>query len=374
MRPLLPIALLLLALPSAVLSAAQTPLQSHQVNADGSITFRYQNGGATTVSVDTDASMQRLTMQRDSNGLWSVTTRPLPPERYSYSFIVDGVQQLDPLNHDTIPNLVGLASSVLVPGRPPAPWELTEIPHGDVTLHRLTTHIARNLPMDQESYIVYTPPGYDAKRKGGYPVLYLLHGWTDTEEGWDAVGQANLIFDSLLATGKIVPMVVVMPLGYGNFDFVTTGHDVWEDPAKVDENTNLFSRMLVEEVIPAVEHKYDIARGRENHAIAGLSMGGLESLTIGINQTRQFAWVGGFSAAVKQRKFAQHMMDATDARDLRLLWVACGTSDDLLAPNRDFVAWAKAKGLPVTAVETPGKHTWLVWREDLLHFAPLLFR
>jgi enterochelin esterase family protein len=132
--------------------------------------------------------------------------------------------------------------------------------------------------------------------------------------------------------------------------------------------------MLVEEVIPAVEHKYNIARGREHHAIAGLSMGGLESLTIGINQTRQFAWVGGFSAAVTQRKFAQHMMDATDARDLRLLWVACGTSDDLLAPNRDFVAWAKAKGLPVTAVETPGKHTWLVWREDLLHFAPLLFR
>lgn len=375
MRRLLPLALLATSLSAtAQTTTPSTPLQSHQVNADASITFRYSNGAAKTVVLSTDAAAQPLPMQRDSTGIWSVSTPPLSPERYSYSFIVDGVQQLDPLNGDTIPNLVNLASSVLVPAHPPAPWELTEIPHGNLTHHFLTTHIARNLPMNQESYIVYTPPGYDPRHKGGYPVLYLLHGWSDSEVGWTAVGQANLILDSLLATGNIVPMIVVMPLGYGNFDFVTSGHDVWNDPAKIDDNLNLYSNMLLQEVVPAVEREYNIAKGRQNHAIAGLSMGGLESLTIGINHPAQFAWVGGFSSAVKQTRPDKQMIDATQARDLRLLWVACGTSDDLIAPNRDFVAWARKKGLPVTPVETPGKHTWLVWRDNLIHFAPLLFR
>jgi enterochelin esterase family protein len=372
--------MLSLALLAASLSAfAQTPtppppLQSHEVHSDGSITFRYANASASAVTVSTDAALQPLPMQRDSSGVWTVFTPALPPEWYSYSFIVDGVQHLDPLNNEVVPNLVSGASRVLVPGHPPAPWELTEIPHGAYTHHFLTTQIARNLPMNQESYIVYTPPGYDAKHKGGYPVLYLLHGWSDSADAWTDVGQANLILDSLLATGKIVPMIVVMPLGYGDYSFVTSGHDVWNDPAKVDENLNLDSNMLLQEVVPAVEREYNIAKGRQNHAIAGLSMGGLESLTIGINHAGQFAWVGGFSSAVQGRQFDKHMMDPGQARDLRLLWVACGASDNLIQPNRDFVTWARSKKLPVTPIETAGKHTWLVWRDNLIHFAPLLFR
>lgn len=371
MRRLLPLTLLVAGLP-----AFAQAIDSHQVNANGSITFRYQNSGAAKVEVDTDAAMDPLPMQRDSTGLWSVTTAPLPPEHYGYDFVVDGVEQLDPLNHTIRPNLVGLYSDVLVPGHPPAPWELTEIPHGDITRYTFTTHIARHLPMNQESYLVYTPPGYDPKHKGGYPVLYLLHGWSDTETGWDDVGQANLILDSLLATGKIVPMIVVMPEGYGDFDFVTKPHDVvWGSPAMIDENVALYTRMLLLEVVPAVEHEYNIAHGRENHAIAGLSMGGLESLTIGINHADEFAWVGGFSAAIQHEHFDEHMPDAKSARDLRLLWVACGTGDEPhIAGNRDFILWAKSKRLPVTAVETGGKHTWLVWRDNLVHFAPLLFR
>jgi enterochelin esterase family protein len=372
MRKLLPIGLLLATIPVV----AQT-IQSHQVNADGSITFRYQNSGAAKVTLSTDAAMQPLPMRREGKGLWTVTTPPLPPESYSYDFTVDGVQQLDPLNRDVIPNLVGLASTVLVPGHPPKPWELTAIPHGEVTRHVFTTHVAKNLPEDQEAYLVYTPPGYNAKRKRGYPVLYLLHGWSDTETGWTAVGRAELILDSMLNDGKIVPMIVVMPLGYGNFDFVTNGYDnAWHHPAKVDENVALYSQMLLSEVISAVEREYNVAHGRKNRAIAGLSMGGLESLTLGLNHADQFAWVGGFSSAIELEHFDEHMpnLNAKQA-NLRLLWVACGTGDGVhIGPTRDFVAWAKAKGLPVTAVETPGKHTWLVWRENLLHFAPLLFR
>ena len=130
----------------------------------------------------------------------------------------------------------------------------------------------------------------------------------------------------------------------------------------------------MEEIIPAVGREYPIASGRENHAIAGLSMGGLESLTIGINHAAYFAYVGGFSAAVKKLNFKQQMMDPGMARNLRVLWISCGTSDDLIEPNRNFIGWAKAQHLPVVPTEMDGKHTWLVWRESLIRFAPMLFR
>jgi enterochelin esterase-like enzyme len=371
MRRILPLMLTLAAIPTF---AQNPPLDSHEVNSNGTITFRYQNAGASKVTINTDAAFDPLVMQKDSSGLWTVTTKPLPAEYYNYSFVVDGVSQLDPLNGDVNPNIVGLSNHVLVPGKPPAPWELTQIPHGSVTSHMLTTFIGRNLPMNQEPYFVYTPPNYDAKRKGGYPVLFLLHGWSDYGDGWLDVGRADLILDSLISTRSIVPMIVVMPQGYGDYSFVTSGHTVWDDPAKVNNNLTLYSKMLMQEIVPAVERDYPIAKGRENHAIAGLSMGGLESLTIGINHANYFAYVGGFSSAVKNLNFKQQIMDPGMARDLRVLWVACGTSDDLIEPNRNFVGWAKAQQLPVTPIETEGKHTWLVWRDNLTHFTPLLFR
>ncbi len=371
MRRLLPLTLMLAAVPAL---AQNPPFDSHEVNSNGTITFRYQNASASKVTLKTDASYDPLVMQKDSGGLWTVTTKPLPAEYYNYTFVVDDVPQLDPMNGHVNANIVSLSSSVLVPGKPPAPWELTEIPHGSITRHVLLTYIARGLPMNQEPYFVYTPPNYDAHRKGGYPVLFLLHGWSDYGNGWLDVGHANLILDSLISTGSIVPMIVVMPQGYGDYSFVTSGHTVWDDQPRVVGNLTLYSRMLMQEIIPAVERDYPIAKGRENHAIAGLSMGGLESLTIGINHAAYFAYVGGFSAAVKNLNFKQQMMDPGMARDLRVLWVACGTGDDLIEPNRNFVGWAKAQHLPVTPIETEGKHTWLVWRENLIHFAPLLFR
>ena len=360
----------------ATLANAQTAaLPGTQVNADKTITFRYNAPGATHVSVSVDAFAKPLPMTRSEGGEWSVTTPVLAPEVYSYSFHVDGATLLDPLNSHVVPNLAFLGSSITVPAQPPAPWELTDIPHGRVDRHVYTSHVGKNLPANQSSYVVYTPPGYDAARQGGYPVLYLLHGWSDDENGWTAVGRANLILDSLIASGKAVPMIVVMPLGYGDFDFVTHGFSVWQDPAKVDANTALFSQLLESEIVPAAEREYDIAKGRESHAIAGLSMGGLESLTVGLNHTAQFAWIAGMSSAIHGEQFDEHTPQLDPAKaNLKLLWVACGTGDGLLQPNRDFVAWAKGKGLPVTAVETPGAHTWLVWRDDLLRLAPLLFR
>ena len=329
--------------------------------------------------VDTDASPKPLTMQKGENGVWSATTAPLKPEHYGYSFRVDGVSQRDPLNPAIRPNLVGLSNDILVPGSVPQPWELQAIPHGNLTRHVITTHTAQGLPANQEPFLVYTPPGYDAKRAGGYPLLVLLHGWSDDETGWTAVGQAHFILDSLLAQSKIVPLVVVMPLGYGEYTFVTSGHGVWNDPKQVENNVSIFSDMLLGEIVPAVQQVYAIATDPDKHAIAGLSMGGLESITIGLKHPEMFHYVVGMSSALHGGQFDQKFPAFAGGNEnnlvhYKLLWVACGTEDSLLTPNRTFVTWAKSRNLPVTAVETPGQHTWLVWRDNLLTVTPLLFR
>lgn len=363
-------------------AVAQQPAPGNAtaVNPDGSITFRYSSAGAQTVVVETDAVPKPLPMVKDEKGLWSVTTPPLKPEHYGYAFKVDGgPAMLDPTAHTLRPNLVSFSSDILVQGSTPQPWELAAIPHGNVTRHVYKTNIATGLPANQEPYLVYTPPGYDRKHPGGYPTLYLLHGWSDTEAGWTAVGQAQLILDTLLSQGKIVPMVVVMPQGYGDYSFVTSGGGVWNDPAKVDDNVGLFSEMLTEEIIPAVERDYSVAKDRDHRAIAGLSMGGLESLTVGLTHHELFSYIAGMSSALHGEKFDQHFPalaagDKNSGVGFKLLWVACGTEDQLITPNRHFVAWAKSKGLPITAVETPGQHTWLVWRQNLLTVAPLLFK
>lgn len=359
------------------------PLQSHQVNADDTITFRLWAPGAKSVDVKVDAFLKPLPMHRDAKGVWSVTTPSLPPEYYDYGFVVNGADTLDPLNDDAIKNLFYLGDEVLIPGTTPMPWELTAIPHGRMDHHEYTTQVAKNLAVNQESYVVYTPPGYDAKKAGGYPVLYLLHGWSETETSWDEEGRANLILDRLLAEGKIVPMIVVMPLGYGDLRFVQQGFGVWQEPAKITENLDLFSKMLLTEILPAAESEYNVAPGRENRAIAGLSMGGLEGLTIGMNYPETFAYVGGMSAAIfggktkeeDDKAFAQYIPEAnaTSAK-LKLLWVACGKTDGLIHANRDFVEWTRGKGFATTPVETEGAHTWLTWRVNLGQFAPLLFQ
>lgn len=362
-------------------SPAQTPKPDMKtaVNPDGSITFRYGNGGAKSVAVHTDGAPGPLPMGKDTTGLWTATTPPLKPEHYIYSFDVDGVSMRDPLAPTAIPNLVSLSSGILVPGSVPQPWEMQAIPHGTVSTHVYTTHIGRNLPLNQEPYVVYTPPGYDPTKPGGYPVLYLLHGWSDSAVGWTAVGDAQHILDSLLHTGKIVPMIVVMPQGYGDYKFVTDGFGVWQDAVRVDENVSLFAQMLTSEIVPAVESVYNVARDGGHRAIAGLSMGGLESLTIGLTQPETFKYVAGMSSAVHGEHIDQQFPSmaagyAASQAKLKLIWVSCGTEDGLITPNRAFVAWAKGKGMPIVAAETPGGHTWLVWRGNLIAVAPLLFR
>ncbi len=365
----------------SLLSQGRVPFNSSEVHPDHTVTFRYQDPGATAVTLNAEFAAKPIAMSKGPDGLWVYTTAPLAPEIYSYRFDVDGRPQFDPNNLTGItPNLVYRGDEVEVPADTPQLWDTEAVPHGTLHAHRFTTAIEKGLPSNQSRYIVYTPPGYDARAKTKYPVLYLLHGWSNTEETWTKTLQADNILDNLLAQRKIVPMVVVMPRGYGEMSFVNgTISGVWNQKPPVDRNTDLFSQALLTEILPRVETEYNVSRNRDDRAITGLSMGGLESLVIGLRHTDQFAYIGGFSAAIHLLKPAEQLpvlnaATAAKQADLRLLWIACGTDDGLIDPNRKLVAYLKTEGLNVTAVETPGAHVSYVWRDNLIHFAPLLFR
>jgi enterochelin esterase-like enzyme len=360
----------------AAAAAQQAPLDSHQVNPDRSVTFRYFAPTAQQVSVSLDYDHRALPMAKGADGVWSLTTQPLQPAPHMYALSVDGTAVLDPLNPSIDPNLVYRTNMVSVSGGAPQPWDTADVAHGVVHHHAYRSAAILGLPEGLEDYYVYTPPGYDPAGARRYPVLYLLHGWSAEADTWLVAGRANLILDNLIAQGRASPMVVVMPLCYGDLGFVTGGFGQWNDESRIANNLGRFSDALLKEIMPQVEAGYRVSSGREDRAIAGLSMGGGESLVIGLNHQDLFAWIGGFSSAVLYANLDAPFPAVGSPKGIRprLLLVACGTEDELIGPNRRFVAWLKAKGLQPTAVESPGIHNWPVWRDDLVHLAPLLFR
>jgi enterochelin esterase-like enzyme len=341
---------------------------SPEVQRDGSVTFRIAAPNAKEVSVSVEGSS--MPMSQDSTGLWNVTTQPYAPEIYSYRFRVDGSYVLDTKNPSIQTNLQELVNTVTIPGNPPMPWEVQNLPHGEVTHHVYSTGVVLNAPANQDEYYVYTPPGFDPKAKTKYPVLYLLHGFSDGADGWLSAGKANYILDSLIDAGKAKPMIVVMTLGYGNLAVLRPGRNA----AINSQNTDLFQTMLLTEIIPRIEAEYPVVKDRDHRAIAGLSMGGGESLMTGLGHTDSFAWIGTFSAGLNPATLAKLPTITPQKANLHLLWMACGVDDALLTPNRAAIAALKTQGLPVTAVETSGHHQWPVWRDNLIHFAPLLFQ
>lgn len=353
-----------------VARAASLTLVSPQVNADRTVTFRYRSPNAHEVKLELEGYPDPLPMSRDSKGLWSITTDALPPEWYGYHIIVDGVKQMDPADPLIRSNLMAPSNVAYVPGTPAKPWERTDVPHGEVHHHLYRSALAK----DDRDFWVYTPPQYDPKRKEKYPVLYLLHGYSDSAEGWITAGNANYILDNLLAQGKIKPMVVVMPLAYGTMDMVRKGWGVWTgDYALPVRSQQEFSTQLIQEILPMAEGRYNIATDAAHRAIAGLSMGGGHSLFTGLNHPDVFGYVGAMSSAIVTKDFDSFYAGRKKA-PLKLLWISCGTEDGLITPNRALEAWAKANVQgEVSANETSGMHTWLVWRENLITLAPMLF-
>jgi enterochelin esterase-like enzyme len=360
-----------------MLTQAQTPappVVSPQVHSDNRVSFHLQAPNAKEVQVELEGA-EPVPMQKDNQGVWTFTTEPLQPDFYGYAFIVDGVRLIDPLNQSMKPNLLDTESQLHVPGPASLSWELNHVAHGTVNHHFYHSSVVG----DERDFYVYTPPGYDGRSNKLYPVLYLLHGFSDDASGWTSVGRANVILDNLIAAGKAKPMLIVMPLGYGAPEILKYGFGVFANDELIQRNLDKFREALLTEVIPAVENSYRVNKTPEARAIAGLSMGGGESLYTGLNRLDKFAWIGafssGFSPAFSERFETRFpSLDQKSNTRLKLLLIACGTEDRLIAVNRKLRTWLKSKGIRQTEIETPGAHTWMVWRRNLTDFAPLLFR
>ena len=369
--------LFLVLIATAVSAFAQQPppIISPEVQSDRRVTFRFSDPNAKEVAVSIETLGKPLPMQKDDQGVWSVTTEPLEPDYYGYSFVADGVNLIDPSNYLMKPNLLNTQSMVHVPGPPSLPWERNDVPHGVIHRHFYRSGIVG----DEREYYVYTPPGYEAAGLKRYPVLYLLHGYSDDASAWVAVGRANMILDNLIAQGKAKPMLVVMPLGYGAPEIVQRTPQfasAFRDESLRKRNYDRFRESLLKEVIPAVETDYRVYYDRNSRAIAGLSMGGAESLLTGLNALDHFAWVGAFSSGGMGGSYDESFpaLDSSANSQLHLLWVSCGVDDRLIEANRKFRDWLESKGIKLKWLETPGPHAWLVWRRNLAEFATLLFQ
>jgi enterochelin esterase-like enzyme len=347
--------------------APPSPIISPEVHTDRTVTFRFRAPHAALVNLNLEGSKAVPMEKDDATGVWSFTTAALDPDIYGYTFNADGVGLMDPNNSLMKPNLISNSSAVHIPG-PDLLWEVSGTAHGDV--HHHFYHSA--LVGDDRSYYVYTPPGYERGTRK-YPVLYLLHGYSDDASGWSAVGHANIILDNLIAQQKAKPMIIVMPLGYGPVEAVIPRM------VKADNfrsNILKFRETLLTEVIPQVERAYRVDARREARAIAGLSMGGAESLTTGLNNLEKFGWIGSFSAGGMGEDYDVLFpkLDTSANNHLSVLWIACGTEDRLIGTNRKFRDFLTSKSIKFTPIETPGMHTWMVWRRNLAAFAPLLFQ
>jgi enterochelin esterase-like enzyme len=353
---------------------AQTPppdgLVSPEVHSDGKVTFRIRAPKAAEVTLFGDwlPPGSKHPMTKDAEGVWSATVGPIEATLHLYSFTVDGVTMADPVNPRIKLRQRTSASLVEIPAHPSAPWETRDVPHGSVDVNWQRTQVING---ETRQIFVYLPPGYEKNPRQHYPVLYLLHGSGDTAESWTQAGSANLILDNLIAEKKAKPMIVVMPLGHA----VPFG-----SPREIAvKNTPLMEEYLLREIMPWAEAKYRIAPGRQNRALAGLSMGGGQTFNIGFAHLDLFSSLGVFSSAPGAdfaTKFKTLFDDAkaTNAK-LKVFWYATGDKDAVYARAKEASDLFNKQQIRHTfRVYEGGLHTWPVWRRCLSEFAPLLFQ
>jgi enterochelin esterase-like enzyme len=340
---------------------------SPEVHADGSVTFRVKAPDAKAVSVVAIETLPAAAMTKDDQGIWSVTVGPLPPAIYSYAFQIDGATVTDPRNPD-VKVWIQSNSMVEIPG---SGASMTDVPHGTVHAHTYKSSITGGL----RGLVVYTPPGYDPAASKTYPVLYLLHGFGDNQRAWTDVGKANVIADNLIAAGKAVPLVIVMPYGHG----VPPEQAGAGTPGR-DENNERFFKDFETEVMPLIERTYHVGTTPDQRAVAGLSMGGGQTLTFGLKRQDLFHWAAAFSSAVPEgdpKMFFDRAAADPKAYNAaqKLLWIGVGSKDFLYDRNQAFDNWLTATGITHEYVVTDGgAHTWLVWRAYLEQVLAKLFR
>lgn len=359
-------------------TAAVRSVRSPEVGPDRRVTFRVLAPKANEVTLTGEFMEGAKSFEKDEKGLWSVTIGPLEPEIYYYYFNIDGVRAIDLANAKvkTGASAVTIESVLEVPGDGPAFYDGQDVPHGEVRTHWYESKSLKAL----RRLTVYTPPGYDRNTKIRYPVVYLFHGANADETAWINLGHANLILDNLLAANRAKPFIAVMPFGYGVPPGTGPAPDAGAGPSAgtgPSDSISLFSRDLLEDVIPFIQSHYRAYSDRDHRAIIGLSMGGRQSLSIGLNHLELFSYVAGFSPGIPnvQTTFGNLVANPKDTNQkLHLLWVGCGNKDGLFGAAKNFSAFLDEHKIKHTFRESTGAHTWINWRRYLNEVAPLLFQ
>ena len=385
----------------APLSAAQVEslgqrIVSPEVAPDGHVTFRlfapkaqsvrlatpdiydFGPGVAMTPAKYDTFTVLEAAMTRNANGVWEVVMGPIDPGAYRYNFSVDGVTVIDPLNPVTSESNVRTWSLVYIPGA--SFMDTREVPHGAIAT---VTYYSKSLRRFRRMHI-YTPPGYE-NGKGRFPVLYLLHGMGDSDDSWPTVGRAGFIMDNLIAAQKAKPMIVVMPAGH------TGPPDAGPRIPGASGSRDEFVGDFEQDIMPYVEQHYRVRADRHDRAIAGLSMGGYQTLAIAIPHLEKFAYIGVFSSGIfgiTRQGYSGHVssgptfeeLNKTTLDDpklkqgLKLFWFATGKEDGLLATSSATVEMFRRHKFNIVYEESTSAHSWINWRNYLNEFAPQLFQ
>lgn len=343
-------------------------LPAYVVNSDRTVTFHLHAPDATAVTISGDFTQTPQPMTKGEDGTWTFNSAALRPAIYDYSFSVNGVRTNDPSNPLIKPGDRSSSTMFEVKGDKAAPYDIQPVPHGTV---RIEYYVSKKFEVPKMVWI-YTPPGYESSN-ARYPAMYLLHGAGDTEAGWVTTGHANLILDNLIAEGKAKPMIVVMPYGRPA-PSATLGLAA---PAPVTEPGVTFPTDLVEDVVPFAEKDYRISSRPDDRAIAGLSMGGNQTLQVGLSHTGMFHYIGAFSPVVinPEEAFKAALADpAGTNKNLKLFSIYIGKLDTLYPSNQAFDKLLDQRGIKHNFVETEEWHVWRNWRDYLADFAPRVFR
>ena len=367
-------------------SPTPPPIVSPELLADRRVVFRLrvpQAQNVRLVGADIPGNGKGAQLTVGANAVWEITLGPIEPGTYRYNFNVDGLTVIDPRNPATSESNDNTWSLVHVPGS--EFMDTRDVPHGAVAA---VTYRSSALGRFRRMHI-YTPPGYESG-KGSYPVFYLLHGAGDCDDSWTSVGRANFILDNLIASNKAKPMIVVMPAGHTNAGGGGRGAAAAGGPPPRDE----FLEDFTKDVMPYVEKHYRVIADRSHRAIAGLSMGGSQTLNVSVPNLEKFGYIGVYSSgllgggrgaaaasgtppppfgtAFEQQNGAA-LDNAAAKKGLKLFWFATGVDDGLMPTTKNTVELFKKHGFSPVMKESPGGHTWLNWRSYLIEFAPQLF-
>jgi len=331
---------------------------SPEVHPDKKVTFRFNARDAKEVKLNTQLLAEPQLMIKDDKGIWSLTIGPVKPDIYPYCFVVDGIQVPDPSNIYIFENERFKNSLVDIPGDEPLIHSMQDVPHGTVSYRY---YKSKTLSTTRQ-LVVYTPPAYDNGKNEKYPVLYLIHGASDTEETWFKVGRVNLILDNLIAQGKAKPMIIVMP--YAN-TAPATG--------------NAFTNDLLNDIIPFTEQNYRVLADRTQRAVAGFSRGGGQTLNAGLLNVDKFAWIGAFAPASNNADFEKQFTEKTLSPEvmnnqLKLLMITSGKEDFLYERVTQFVDILNKNKVKHETFFPSGGHTWMNCKLFISTFAPLLFK